>query len=1324
MIDFIKIATRSKKRGVVEIYPKFDARKSSDLMIRGGDFYAIWVDDRGLWSKDEQDAILLIDRELDIFAEEYKKSHSSEDIVTVLHMWDVESGTLDRWHKFCKDQRRDSYHALDEKLIFQNDVTSREDYASKRLPYPIVKSETPAYDKMMSVLYSEEERHKLEWAIGAIVSGDSVKIQKFVVLYGPAGTGKSTVISIIEQLFEGYCAVFDAKALGSSNNSFALEPFRSNPLVAIQHDGDLSKIEDNTRLNSLVSHELMPVNEKFKSIYEHRFKAFLFMGTNRPVKITDAKSGLIRRLIDVSPTGNLLEKSLYDQLNAQISFELGGIAYHCLQVYRKNPKIYDNYIPKSMLGASNDCYNFVSEYYYTFKDSGGISLQKAWEEYKTFCEDSRVTPMKRILFKEELKNYFEESLDRYILDDGTRIRSYYKGLKTKLFDEETPEAKAPVDICEARTIQFEAIPSIFDEIAKDWPAQYANESGTPSRSWDDVHTTLKDLDTSKLHYVRPPLNHIVIDFDIPDENGNKSFERNLSEASKWPRTYAEVSRSGNGIHLHYIYDDDPRKLKNIYSPHVEIKVFNGKSALRRRLSLCTSDDIVNISSGLPLKEEKLPVLNVAVVTNEASIRRQIERNLRREIHKNTAPSVSMIKKILDDAYASGVPYDVSNMQNAILGFAVSSHNQSKNCLKLVSEMKFKSAVAPSVSPDDFSEELHLVIFDCEVYQNLFIICWKPFDDGKSDVNVMLNPDPIDVFNFFNNFDIIGFNNLNYDNPILYARGVDQFSLMELYKLSRSMIEDGVRGSPASKSISYTDIYDFSSKKQSLKKFEIELDLPHMEMDIPWDEPVPEDRWDDVIEYCKNDVLATEAVMKARSADFAARKTLASLTKMSVNDRTNDLSAAFVFNGEKYPQGEFIYRFMGDIPDKVYRSQADAEKGIIFTNFGDECTLFDEEGRPVFPGYKYDKAKRESTYRGEVVGEGGYVYAEPGMYTNIALLDVESMHPTSARKENIFGKRFTKRFGEIVDARLAIKHHDIEKARSLLDGALIPYLDDESTLEGLKSALKIVINSVYGLTSAKFKNPFRDERNIDNIVAKRGALFMINLKHEVQSRGFTVAHIKTDSIKIPNATPEIIKFVMDYGEQYGYTFQHEATYDRMCLVNDAVYIAKYDTAEACQERYGYIPEKNEKHPGEWTATGAQFAVPYVFKTLFSKEPVVFKDLCEVKSVTKGAIYIDANENLPEGEHDYHFVGRVGQFCPIKPGFGGGKLLRKAPDPKTGEPKYSSVTGAKDWRWLESNFVKKWGKEDDIDLAYYDKLVDAAKEVISKYGNFDDFVSENR
>lgn len=541
MLDFLTVSTRPGKRGVMEVYPEFLVRKSSDLMIRGGDFYAIWVEERGLWSTDEDDAIALIDRELSNFAKEYKTTYDGH--VRVLYMRNAGSGMIDAWHKYCQRQMRDSFNMLDEELIFANTETTKKNYASKKLSYPLDEGEAPAYDRLMSTLYSPEERQKIEWAIGSIVSGDSKKIQKFMVLYGAAGTGKSTVLNIIQQLFEGYYSVFDAKALGSSSNAFALEAFKTNPLVAIQHDGDLSKIEDNTRLNSLVSHEYMTVNEKFKSTYTNRFKCFLYMGTNRPVKITDAKSGLIRRLIDVTPSGNKVNPKEYKTIMKQVSFELGAIANHCLQVYLSNPGRYDDYIPISMLGASNDFYNFILDSYHIFKKEDGTTLKAAWAMYNTYCDEAKVPyPMSQRSFKEELKNYFWNFSDRLNLEDGSRVRSYYKGFRTDKFEAE--DDPKPVIKPKTKTIQFETQESIFDKECADCLAQYATRNETPSKPWDNVTSKLSELDTSKIHYVKVPENHIVIDFDIPDETGNKSFERNLEEASKWPATYAELSKSG------------------------------------------------------------------------------------------------------------------------------------------------------------------------------------------------------------------------------------------------------------------------------------------------------------------------------------------------------------------------------------------------------------------------------------------------------------------------------------------------------------------------------------------------------------------------------------------------------------------------------------------------------------------------------------------------------------------------------------------------------------------------------------------------------------
>lgn len=1342
-------------------------------MIRGGDFYAVWIEERGLWSTNEQDVIRLVDRELKKYADDYRQK--SNDYINVLYMRNAETGTIDAWHKYCQKQMRDNFHPLDEKLIFANTKTTKDDYASKKLSYPLEPGDISSYEKLVSTLYSEKERHKIEWGIGAIVEGASKEIQKFMVFYGSAGTGKSTILNIVQQLFEGYYSVFDAKALGSSSNVFALEAFKTNPLVAIQHDGDLSRIEDNTRLNSLVSHELMTVNEKFKSTYSNRFNAFLLMGTNKPVRITDGKSGLIRRLIDVSPTGNKLPIKEYKDAMNKIKFELGAIASHCKEVYLSNPGMYDDYVPTTMMGASNDFYNFIIDSYSIFKKEDGTTLKAAWEMYKNYCEEAKVPyPYSQRNFKEELKNYFWDFSERFNFDDGTRVRSYYSGFRTDIFEtEKNPEGENEEN--NSTLIEFKEQKSILDDELSSCLAQYASTNEHPITKWDKCTTKLEELDTSRLHYVRIPENHIVIDFDIKGDDGKKSFEMNLEAASKWPATYAELSKSGAGIHLHYIYNGDVAKLSRIYDKDIEIKVFTGKSSLRRKLSKCNNLPIATISSGLPTKGEK-NMINKEVMRTEKGLRTTIEKCLRKEVHPGTKPNVDFIYKILEDAYEDGLHYDVTDMRNAIFAFAANSTNQAETCIKLVNKMHFKSDETSIGNVDSNSD---LIFYDIEVFPNLFLVNWKK--RGKDNPVVrMINPSPSDIEELLQ-YNLVGFNCRRYDNHILYARLMG-YTNEQLYNLSQKIISaqkgsgnNGLFGEAYN--LSYTDVYDFASagNKKSLKKLEIEMSniakdpnskmsddlremlskIKHQELGLPWDQPVPEELWIKVAEYCDNDVISTEAAFEYLFADWTARQILADLAEMTVNDTTNTLTTRIIFGKERKPQSEFNYRNLAepvhDLDEETYEFLAEACPEMMSQTHGEDGSLL-----PYFPGYKYENGK--STYRGDEAGEGGYVYSEPGMYGDVALLDIASMHPHSVIAEVLFGVKYTKAFRDIVEGRVSIKHKAWDEVNHMMDGKLTKYIqkviDGEMTAKDLANALKTAINSVYGLTSANFDNPFRDIRNIDNIVAKRGALFMIDLKNEVQKRGFTVAHIKTDSIKIPDATPGIIKFVMDFGMKYGYTFEHEATYDRMCLVNDAVYIAKYKTADECEAMYGYAPGDNADHGGQWTATGKQFAVPYLFKTLFSHEEITFTDMCETFSVSKGNLYLDMNENLPDVSqyekelsklednykkgklsdttfepksieliekikegHSLHFVGRVGQFCPVKPGCNGGVLYR------VNDGKNYAASGSTGYRWLESEMVYSLNKTEDIDHSFYHKLIDDAVEVISKYGDFEWFVSDD-
>nr|DAR88593.1 MAG TPA: DNA polymerase [Caudoviricetes sp.] len=1243
-MDFYEIKERALKSGTTEVRPAWRVLRFKDLMIRGKSFYAVYNPETHFWSTEEYDLMRIVDADV---ARRFKEASERVDgSVWARYLGDYDSKTYSDY-KAWMSKLPDVYSPLDSKILFKDQSPRREDHVTRTLSYSLSDDPCPAYEELMNTLYDPDEREKLEWGIGSVFAGDSKWIQKFFVLYGSAGSGKSTILNLISRLLDDRIAFFDAAALGRASDQFALEPFKSNPRVAIQHDGNLSRISDNSRLNSLISHENLVMNEKGKSLYTFKPEAMLFVGTNLPVRITDSKSGLTRRLIDVEPSGRKLNIRRYNDIVDRIESERGSIVNHCIEVYRtKGSSYYDDYTPIGMMSKTNPIFNFLDFYRDELKDGEGLPLRRIYEMYKEYSQaysDGNMYPMYK--FKDEIRDYFEEFHDRLMID-GTYRRKVYKGLRESKFSQ-GEKTESPI----SDWTDMSERDSYLDELYKDQPAQYANENGLPSYRWGDVTTTLKDLDTRKEHYVLVPERDIVIDIDL-----DKDRTRCIEEARKWIPSYAELSRSGGGVHIHYRYPGDPSELSRMVAPGVECKVYSGKSALRRRLTECTDhQSLTEVEVGyLPVKEQ--PVIKQEVMQSEKSIRKLISRNLRKEIHPGTKPSIDFIKKILDDAYESGMPYDVSDIRQKVLTFAMRSTHQADYCIKLVQEMHFSSEHDHEEEFEEPTDDTP-IIFDVEVFPNLFLVNWKV--RGSDEIQRMINPTPNEISDLAEK-KLVGFNNRRYDNHILYGR-ILGYSNEQLYHLSRKIISNLIKeGFKEAYNLSYTDIYDFAAKKQSLKRWEIELGIHHKELGLPWDEPVPEDRWEEVAAYCDNDVIATEKVWDHLEADWEARQILASIAGLPVNSSTNNLTTRIIFQGQRNTQQYLRYTDLSE----------------------------------MFPGYKYEYGK--STYRGEEVGEGGYVYAEPGYHENVALLDIASMHPTSIENLQLFGP-YTKRYSELKRARILIKHKELDEARGILNGALAPYLDDESNLDALAYALKIALNSTYGLTAAKFDNPLRDPRNVDNIVAKRGALFMVDLKHFVQEKGYTVAHIKTDSIKIPNADDRIISEVFEFGRRYGYVFEHEATYDRMLLANDAVYIA--------HDKDG------------WHATGKQFQEPLVFKTIFSGDPLDLEDVAQTRSVTTRMF-------LEFGEDDRKFVGRVGSFLPVDPGTpGAGRLVREnhRTDKEGNELiSYGDVSGCKGYRWLDYEDVHgDW--RDVYDDRYGRQLVDAALDQIRKWTDVDAFLT---
>ena len=1314
MFDFLKV-TKTFRNSRYYYKPTFITKTSiKDLLVRGQAFYAVFDHSTGFWTKEKARLIEMIDEQVREYAENDVGNSILSDEAhgpVIVQMADSANHIVEQFDRFCKTLGDNQEHMLDMKMLFSNSEVSRKDYATKTLDYPLQYCPTPYYDALCETLYLPDEREKWEWAVGCMIAGESSKIQKMFAFYGEPGTGKSTIISgiLAKQVMggrkAGYAVKFEAVNL-VGGNEFGTDFLENDSILAYDDDAELDKINARSTLNKIVSHETVRVNCKFKSPFMTNPNCIVFVGTNDPIQLSP-NSGMRRRLIDIRPTGNLVSADMYDECMEHIPFEKSGIAWRCLQVYKKLGRhYYDHYIAEDMLARTSPFHNFVVENVMELKD--GISLAKAYDMYVSYAEICKYkNVIVRYKFRDTLKLYY----DKYA--DGK-----FEGFRWEKIGEKRPET-VKIDIC--GWLQFDKTNSLFDKKFAGQPAQYANEEGLPSYKWSNVNTTLSDISTNKLHYVKMPEEIICLDFDIRGEDGEKSFEKNLEAASKFPPTYAELSKSGCGIHLHYIYTGgDPKELSRIYEDNVEVKVFTGNSALRRCLTKCNDIPIAELSSGLPMKVKGgKNMVDWDGFKNEKILRAMIIKNLKKEYHPATKPSIDYIDKLLSDAYDSGVSYDVRDMQNDILAFAMGSTNKADYCVELVSRMHFCSKDIleneRELENNTVDENAPIVFFDVEIAPSYkqyveycnnngidinpeipkdskahFLICWKYRGDGKK-IQKMLDPKPEEVEALFK-YRLIGFNNRDYDNHMVWAAS-QGYTPSELYSLNSKIIVEKDRKAKFGQAynISYTDIYDFAAgdNKMGLKKYEIKLHLDHVEWDRPWYEPIPDDRLVDWVNYCSNDVLSTEVVFDYLKDDYEAREILAKLAGGTVNDTTNSLTTKLLTHDIPDPQSQYIY----------------TDLSTIFPGYEYHPEGIDKERYSTEPGTKI--STRKSIYMGEDPSEGGFANCpQPGVYFKVGLFDIVSMHPHSAIRLKIFGEEITKRFENLVEGRVAVKHirevgDDAYKEAIRRLGPIVEEIFDGVKPEDVKAkakavanALKTAINSVYGLTSAKFDNKLRDPKNVDNIVAKYGALFMITLKHKVQEMGYTVVHIKTDSIKIANVDDNIKKFIMDFGKKYGFTFEHEATYSKMCIVDDAQYVA-YEV-EADGEKL--------KEPF-WTVTGAKFAPPYLIKNLFTHEEVVFDDYPEIKSVSDAAIYISTDGTDK-------FIGRIGSFVAVKEGYGG-ELVRVKGD------KRSAVTGTKGYLWNESEIIRK--HPDRLDLDYYRNECDKAIEAINEYYPFDDFVN---
>lgn len=334
--------------------------------------------------------------------------------------------------------------------------------------------------------------------------------------------------------------------------------------------------------------------------------------------------------------------------------------------------------------------------------------------------------------------------------------------------------------------------------------------------------------------------------------------------------------------------------------------------------------------------------------------------------------------------------------------------------------------------------------------------------------------------------LVGYNNYFYDDNILTVMMNSATSMPNFIKATNDKIISGERfsgrKSPLIRSLDTMQQIDVSHP--SLKQIEGNMGISIVESSVDFNigRPLTDAEREEMLYYCRHDVAATVDIFNLRQKSyFDTKESL--LTMMPEDKRTSaarwnttTLSANILLGDtglvawEKHGVPAKYWRNVEEIPSAVWDMWEDIT-GSMEAVTG--------KGRSV-------KIKAYGcTF---VFGLGGLHGApdKPLVASNIKLADVGSMYPSLIKMLRALGDA-TDMYDSIRLERLAIKHSDPVRA----------------------GALKLVLNSVYGLFKSKYSALFNPMASATVCIYGQIALFKLcGMLHDA---GYKIINANTDGV---------------------------------------------------------------------------------------------------------------------------------------------------------------------------------------------------------------------
>lgn len=400
---------------------------------------------------------------------------------------------------------------------------------------------------------------------------------------------------------------------------------------------------------------------------------------------------------------------------------------------------------------------------------------------------------------------------------------------------------------------------------------------------------------------------------------------------------------------------------------------------------------------------------------------------------------------------------------------------------------------------------NLLFYDIEVFKEDSLVVFK---NAEKEVVAIYHNDFEGLLDLIKGKTLVGFNNYFYDDYII-SKMINQWSPYQLKELNDRIISgERQKASSLNSEIFSLDCFQQADVSMpSLKKIEANMGANIFEslIDFTIDRKLTEDELEDTIKYCSYDVDKTIDVFNLRRKSYFEPKLSIvqmlepSLQVKAVRWNTTTISAHLVTGGRPIQQ-------WSDIRLGEYNQEGEY----------DAFNLVPEEVKNFWKAnYTKDKGKLTIQDFGCNIEFGfgglhGVPISNQIEYRNVKLLDVASLYPNIIIKLDALGSR-TGIYKDLVSKRLSIKHSD----------------------KTLSSALKLVINSIYGLLRSDYSLLKNKHGAIS--VCIYGQIILYDLCKRL-STTCQIININTDGVGFVTDSDDYKKVWEEWQDDYGFTLE--------------------------------------------------------------------------------------------------------------------------------------------------------------------------------------------